>query len=31
MVSKVFPLDELEAKTLEFARRVAERPTMASC
>jgi enoyl-CoA hydratase len=30
MVSKVFPLDELEAKTLEFARRVAERPTMAS-
>jgi enoyl-CoA hydratase len=30
MVSKVFPLDELEAKTLEFARRVAERPTMAA-
>ena len=30
MVSKVFPVDELEAKTLEFARRVAERPTMAS-
>jgi enoyl-CoA hydratase/carnithine racemase len=30
MVSKVFPVDELEAKTLEFARRIAERPTMAS-
>ena len=30
MVSKVFPLDELENKTLEFARRIAERPTMAS-
>ncbi|HWF70218.1 MAG TPA: enoyl-CoA hydratase, partial [Mycobacterium sp.] len=30
MVSKVFPLDELEAKTLEFARRIAERPTMAA-
>ena len=28
MVSKVFPLDELEDKTLEFARRIAERPTM---
>jgi enoyl-CoA hydratase len=30
MVSKVFPVDELEAKTLEFARRIAERPTMAA-
>ncbi len=30
MVSKVFPLDELEAKTLEFARRIAQRPTMAA-
>ena len=30
MVSKVFPLDELEDKTLEFARRIAGRPTMAS-
>lgn len=30
MVSKVFPVDELEDKTLEFARRIAERPTMAS-
>lgn len=30
MVSKVFPLDELEGKTLEFARRIAERPTMAA-
>lgn len=30
MVSKVFPLDELSEKTLEFARRIAERPTMAS-
>src|ERR1700730_5278093 len=30
MVSKVFPLDELEDKTLEFARRIAERPTMAA-
>jgi enoyl-CoA hydratase len=30
MVSKVFPLDELEEKTLEFARRIAERPTMAA-
>lgn len=28
MVSKVFPVDELEDKTLEFARRIAERPTM---
>ena len=30
MVSKVFPLDELEDKTLEFARRIAGRPTMAA-
>ncbi|OBJ07996.1 enoyl-CoA hydratase [Mycobacterium sp. 1165196.3] len=30
MVSKVFPVDELEEKTLAFARRIAERPTMAS-
>ncbi|MBI3213003.1 MAG: enoyl-CoA hydratase [Mycobacterium sp.] len=30
MVSKVFPLDELEDKTLEFARRIADRPTMAT-
>jgi enoyl-CoA hydratase len=30
MVSKVFPLDELAEKTLEFARRIAERPTMAA-
>src|ERR1700748_1273585 len=30
MVSKVFPLDELDDKTLEFARRIAERPTMAA-
>ena len=30
MVSKVFPVDELADKTLEFARRIAERPTMAS-
>jgi enoyl-CoA hydratase len=30
MVSKVFPLDELEDKTLQFARRIAERPTMAA-
>ena len=28
MVSKVFPLDELETRTLEFARRIAELPTM---
>lgn len=28
MVSKVFPRDELEAKTLDFARRIAELPTM---
>jgi enoyl-CoA hydratase len=30
MVSKVFPLEELADKTLEFARRIAERPTMAA-
>ena len=30
MVSKIFPRDELEDKTLEFARRIAERPTMAA-
>ncbi|GBE67707.1 enoyl-CoA hydratase [Mycobacterium sp. MFM001] len=30
MVSKVFPAGELEDKTLEFARRIAERPTMAA-
>src|SRR6201995_3116826 len=30
MVSKVFPVDELEDKTLEFARRIAGRPTMAA-
>lgn len=30
MVSKIFPLDQLEEKTLEFARRIAERPTMAA-
>lgn len=30
MVSKVFPRAELEDKTLEFARRIAERPTMAA-
>jgi enoyl-CoA hydratase len=30
MVSKVFPLDELADRTLEFARRIAERPTMAA-
>ena len=30
MVSKVFPVAELEDKTLEFARRIAERPTMAT-
>jgi enoyl-CoA hydratase len=28
MVSKVFPLDELSEKTLAFARRIAELPTM---
>jgi enoyl-CoA hydratase len=30
MVSKVFPADELTDRTLTFARRIAERPTMAS-
>src|SRR3954463_3978666 len=30
MVSKVFPRAELEDKTLDFARRIAERPTMAA-
>ncbi|OMC18807.1 MULTISPECIES: enoyl-CoA hydratase [unclassified Mycobacterium] len=30
MVSKVFPVDELADKTLEFARRIADRPTMAA-
>ena len=30
MVSKVFPREELDDKTLEFARRIAERPTMAA-
>src|SRR5690348_9606385 len=30
MVSKVFPLDDLEDKTIELARRIAERPTMAA-
>lgn len=30
MVSKIFPLDQLETKTLEFARRIAARPTMAA-
>jgi enoyl-CoA hydratase len=30
MVSKVFPADELTEKTLEFARRIAEVPTMAA-
>src|SRR4030081_900941 len=30
MVSKVFPRAELEDKTLAFARRIAERPTMAA-
>src|ERR1700687_6203033 len=28
MVSKVFPADELAERTLEFARRIADRPTM---
>jgi enoyl-CoA hydratase len=28
MVSKVFPLDDLEVRTLEFARRIAALPTM---
>jgi enoyl-CoA hydratase len=30
MVSKIFPLDELEDKTLEFAKRIAARPTFAA-
>ncbi len=30
MVSKVFPVGELEDKTLEFAKRIAARPTMAT-
>jgi enoyl-CoA hydratase len=30
MVSKVFPRADLEDKTLEFARRIAQRPTMAA-
>ena len=30
MVSKVFPPDELSERTLEFARRIAETPTMAA-
>ena len=30
MVSKIFPNDQLEEKTLEFARRIAKVPTMAS-
>jgi enoyl-CoA hydratase len=30
MVSKIFPNDELSEKTLEFARRIAKVPTMAS-
>ena len=30
MVSKVFPRAELDDKTLDFARRIAERPTMAA-
>ena len=30
MVSKVFPRDELEDRTMAFARRIAERPTMTS-
>jgi enoyl-CoA hydratase len=30
MVSKIFPRNELEDKTLAFARRIAERPTMAA-
>ena len=30
MVSKVFPADELTERTLEFARRIADRPTMTS-
>ncbi len=30
MVSKIFPADDLEERTVEFARRIAERPTMTS-
>ena len=30
MVSKVFPADELPERTLEFARRIAQLPTMAA-
>ncbi len=30
MVAKIFPDDELQAKTLEYARRIAQRPTMAA-
>jgi enoyl-CoA hydratase len=30
MVSKVFPRDQLDEKTLEFARRIAQTPTMAA-
>ena len=30
MVSKVFPVDELGDRTLEFARRIAAQPTMSS-
>jgi enoyl-CoA hydratase len=30
MVSKIFPLDELSDKTLDFARRIATVPTMAA-
>jgi enoyl-CoA hydratase len=30
MVSKIFPADELDERTLEFARRVAKVPTMAA-
>jgi enoyl-CoA hydratase len=30
MVSKVFPADELSERTLEFARRIADRPTVTS-
>ncbi len=30
MVSKVFPVDELSERTVEFARRIAEQPTMSA-
>jgi enoyl-CoA hydratase len=30
MVSKVFPREQLQEKTLEFARRIAKLPTMTS-